>query len=357
MSVANSLVPAGHWLLVSGIQECSGGFARFHDAETGKNRAVSTEISGYAASGLVYLFRITGDEGYLACARKTAGFLIGAWDKQLRTFPVEHPPGESAHHAYFFDCGIVIRGLLAVWRETREDQLLEVSSDAAHAMIADFHSGRDYHPILALPEKKPLPRSGQWSHEPGCYQLKAALAWWDVAEITRECGLREAYLEMLDAAMATHSDFLPGASCQHQVMDRLHAYCYFLEGLLPMLHRPDCLDVYIKGIQSISMLLKEIDHFGFVRSDVYAQLLRARIYGADILPTDWAAAATEAETLAEFQAVNDDPRVNGGFLFGRRDGKKSPHVNPVSTAFALQALEMWRQHKTESKPPCLTILI
>jgi len=352
LPVAISLASAGRWLLNSGIQEPSGGFARFYDAEAGKNRAVSTEISGYSASALVYLFGVTGDEAYLACARQTARFLVHAWDQQLQAFPFEHP----SHLAYFFDSGIVIRGLLAVWRETQDEQLLKISSAAAHAMVADFHSGHDYHPILSLPEKEPLPRTSQWSRAPGCYQLKAAMSWRDVAEITGESALTDAYLEMVDAALATHSNFLPGESCEQRVMDRLHAYSYFLEGLIPMLHRPECVNVYGEGIWSISKWLQEIEST-FVRSDVYAQLLRTRMYAVGVLPIDTAAAANEAAALGAFQAVSTDPRVNGGFLFGRREGSLSPHVNPVSTVFALQALEMWREHQAESKPPCLPILI
>jgi hypothetical protein len=343
LSVANSLRPAGRWLLDSGICEPSGGFARYYDAETGKNRAVSTEISGYAASALVYLFNITGDEVYLARARKTAGFLLDAWDRELRTFPFE----VSSRLSYFFDCGIIIRGLLAVWRETRDERLLEISRAAAHGMIADFRAGRQYHPILALPEKEPVPRTEQWSRAPGCYQLKAAMAWWDVAEITGDSALRNAYFEMVDMALATHSGFLR-ASTSHALVDRLHAYGYFLEGLLPVLDRTQGAKAYIEGIDSISKSVNEIS--SFERSDVYAQLLRAKMYvGGD--------GAAEAEALAAFQAVSDDPRVNGGFFFGRRDGRMSPHLNPVSTVFALQALEMWRQYHTGSKPPCLRTLI
>jgi hypothetical protein len=345
LSVANSLRLAGRWLLDSGISEPSGGFARYYDAETGKNRAVSTEISGYAASALVYLFKITGDEAYLARAGKTARFLLDAWDKELRTFPFEL----RSHLSYFFDSGIIIRGLLAVWRETGDERLLEISRAAAHGMIADFRAGKEYHPILALPEREPLPRTEQWSRAPGCYQLKAAMAWWDVAEITGESALRDAYLEMLDFALTTHANFLFGASNSHGVMDRLHAYCYFLEGLLPVMDRPECIKAYAQGIQSISMFLNEIKS-AFVRSDVYAQLLRAKIYGAGD-------GEAEAEALESFQAISDDPRINGGFFFGRRDGKMSPHVNPVSTVFAMQALEMWRQQKTGNKPPCLRMLI
>jgi hypothetical protein len=345
--VANSLALAGRWLLDSGISEPStGGFARYYDAETGKNRPVSTEISGYAASALVYLFHITGDEAYLAHARKTASFLLGAWDRELQTFPFE----VSSRLAYFFDCGIIIRGLLAVWHETGNERLLDVSRAAAHGMIADFRAGREYHPILALPAKEPLARTEQWSRAPGCYQLKAAMAWRDVAEITGDSALRDAYFEMLHTALANHSRFLPTGSRSHAVVDRLHAYCYFLEGLLPVLNRSECAEAYSEGIKSVSSLMNEIT--SFERSDVYAQLLRLKMYGGDD-----GAPNEEAKALAAFQAVGDDTRMNGGFFFGRRDGRMSTHVNPVSTVFALQALEMWRQYKMGTKPRCHRMLI
>jgi hypothetical protein len=354
---AFSLARAGRWLLDSGIQEPSGGVARFYQALSEKNKAVSTEITGYATSALIYLFDVTGEEVYLDRARQTAEFLIEhAWDPELRTFPFERPSPshESAHHSYFFDCGIIIRGLLAVWRVTREDRLLEVAIGASRGMIENFHTGADYHPILALPAKEPVPRGPQWSRSPGCYQLKAALAWWDVWEVAGDTLLRDAYLEMLCAALRSHATYVPGSSNQYVVMDRLHPYAYFLEGLTPMLDRPECAAAYACGIETIGRWLRQTES-AFVRSDVYAQLLRARIYGGGVTPVDRGAAAAEAEALASFQAVSGDKRVDGGFYFGRRDGEMVPHVNPVSTVFALQALEMWRKNETSSA--CRQMLI
>jgi len=112
-----------------------------------------------------------------------------------------------------------------------------------------------------------------------------------------------------------------------------------------VLDRGDCVRAYAWGVAAVARHLREICH-SFVRSDVYAQLLRVRIHGARALKKlDACAAAEEAVALEDFQAVSEDPRINGGFLFGRRDGELSPHVNPVSTAFALQALEMWRLYR------------
>lgn len=87
----------------------------------------------------------------------------------------------------------------------------------------------------------------------------------------------------------------------------------------------------------MSALLAEIAP-EFERADVTAQLLRFRLYAdrAGVVPLDRAAAAAEADRLAEFQAED------GGFRFGRRAGEWLPYRNPVSTAFALQALALWQ---------------
>ena len=88
----------------------------------------------------------------------------------------------------------------------------------------------------------------------------------------------------------------------------------------------------------------------FERSDVYAQLLRIRLY-ADWLgvePLDCSAAEFEADRLAAFQADDSVPRnpaMNGGYWFGRKNGQHLPFINPVSAAFACQALQLWETRR------------
>ena len=347
---------AGQWFVNSGIQEPSGGVARYYCSDTRTNRPVSTEITGYAASAFAYLYAKTGEEVYLQRAKQAAAFLAhSAWDCEVALFPFEHPSPSTAspHRAYFFDTGIIARGLLAVWRLTGEKQLLDLSIAAVRSMRSVFFSGRDYHPILELPSKVPLERTSQWSRAPGCYQLKAALAWRDTGAAINDESLCAAYLDLIREALAAHREFLRAAPNPYRTMDRLHAYCYFLEALISMLGDADCRLAYAHGIDSVAGHLREIGPI-FARSDVYAQLLRARVFGAPFLGMDEAAAAEEAAALTEFQACSSDTRIEGGFVFGRRDGILSPHVNPVSTAFAMQALEMWQARQAS---PCYTDLI
>jgi hypothetical protein len=39
----------------------------------------------------------------------------------------------------------------------------------------------------------------------------------------------------------------------------------------------------------------------------------------------------------------DDPKIDGGFAFARRRGELVRHLNPATTALAVQALQMWVQ--------------
>ncbi len=303
---------------------------------------------------LVFLYRTTGNTEYLDAANRTAHFLIDqAWDKGLQIFPYEHPSptAESKHLAYFFDCGIIIRSLVDLWQVTKEDRLMEIASAASHGMSA-FWSGRDYHAILTLPDKRPLPRTAQWSTGQGCYQTKSALGWWEVAAVTGDQKLKQDYLDLIQSGIHTCRGFLAGANERLRIMDRLHAYSYFLEALSPLLDRPECVRTYQEVLTEDAKYLRELAP-DFVRSDVYAQVLRARVRAWHVIPMDVAAAREEAMALAEFQSQSDDPRFKGGFIFGKRAGVMSPHVNPVSTTFAIQALEMWRAYEAGESETCL----
>lgn len=319
--------------------------ARYYLTDQKRNAPVSTEITGYTVSAFVYLHAVSHEhpERYLAAAIQGARFLSrAAWNPTWFAMPFEIDP---ATHTYFFDCGIIVRGLLAAWRASGEEEFLATAIAAGNSMIRDFAGpDGDFHPILALPTKTAEPRDAlRWSRSSACYQLKAAMAWWELWEATGDACFREPYFRVLEYSLAGYRDFVPGHPDRDKVMDRLHAFSYFLEGLLPCASDPRCAAALADGISTAAHHLHEIAP-QFVRSDVYAQLLRARLY-ADWLgavPLDRAAAAQEAEALTRFQIADSDPRIDGGFWFGRKQGAWLPFVNPVSAAFGTQALELWR---------------
>ncbi len=341
--LTNDILRASRWFLESGIQEPSGGVARFHHTDQNRNAAVSAEITGYAVSALVYAYKTTSDTASLEGARRAAAYLIDtAWDTNGCIMPFEALSAESSGLAYFFDCGIIIRGLLALWRVTQDTALLDRAKQIALSMAFDFLGDACFHPILELPEKQPLPYDPRWSRSPGCYQLKSALAWHDIAIASREPQPLQLWTQMLACALATHETFLPGDENPERVMDRLHAYCYFLEALLAAPDLPEAREALTTGIPRVAHFLRQIRH-RFERSDVNGQLLRVRLLAATagLVPLHAAEAREEALSIASFQ------RDDGGFWFGRRPEGFLPFSNPVSTAFCTQALAMWKGQQTE----------
>jgi hypothetical protein len=328
--LSSQLRRAGQWLAHSGIQLPSGGVARYFRADLQRNQRISTEITGYALSAFVFLYQTTGEEEYLNHARSAARFLTrAAWDAQNNVMPFEVEPEAFS---YFFDCGIIARGLLALWRLTCEQELLDIAAAIGESMERDFaREDGGYWPVLSLPDKQPLDLdASRWSRTAGCYQLKAALAWRELGEATSDARFGERYERALENALAAHEIFLPGHSERHAVMDRLHAYLYFLEGLLPRAGDPRCAEALAQGIDRLSTYVEDIEP-EFARCDVLAQLLRVRL-----CVCAGAVDAAEAGRVCSFQ------HASGGYYFGRKAGEWIPHVSPVSTSFAMQALE-WRE--------------
>jgi hypothetical protein len=339
------LEQAGCWFSHSGIQEPSGGVARYYRSDSSQNLAVSNEITGYAVSALAYLHSVTGDTALRDSALRAARFLSRqAWDADASAFPFE--PGSN--RTYFFDTGIIVRGLLAAWRCSGEEEFLERAQEAALSLAFDFLGDGEYHPSIGLPDKQPLPHEQRWSRSPGCYQLKSALAWHDIAQATGDQHAEKLYDSMLAGSLKTHEAFLDAEPDREKLMDRLHAYGYFLEGLLPVAGRSEVRAALAGGLAKASALRREIAPV-FERSDVGAQLLRVRLIAHHLngIPLDEAEAREEAARAASFQAPGDHPdlHLRGGFFFGIRSGQLLPFSNPVSTAFCVQALELWRQHQ------------
>lgn len=309
-----------------------GGVARYYRSDLGANVPISNEITGYAVSAFSYLHALTGDAAYREAAMVSARFLANhAWDPESHTFPFEI----ASPLAYFFDVGIIVRGLLS----TGAEEFRGRAREGALSLAFDFIGDGVFHPVIRLPDKQPLPYEPPWSRSPGCYQLKSALAWLGIGD---EHGGRM-FDAALQSALRTEEAFLPGDPDPNRVMDRLHPYCYFLEALL---FRPECAAVLASGIDRVAALLRAISP-QFERSDVCAQLLRVRLVAHHLgtVSLNEPAAAEEADRVSKYQARSEDARLDGGFWFGRKDGEILPYMNPVSTAFSLQALALWEQHQ------------
>ncbi len=303
---------AGEWFLKSGIQESNGGVARYYFSDRQCNAPLTTEITAYYAGGLLAMYQQSRESRYLDAALKAALYLVRAWDEEASAMPCECD-SEGKKYSYFFDNGIIVRSLLALWRECGNSDFLSMAQKVGDSMARDFSDGKNFSPILELPTKTPLPyEPARWSRSPGCYQLKAAMGWYELGLATKDERYDAFYRNLLDASLVSHASFLPGVDSEIPVMDRLHAYSYFLEGLLPAVEERACAEAMADGINRAAGFVRRISPV-FLRSDVVAQLLRARLFADQhgVLPLDEAASQEEIETLQSFQSDDSDVRLSG----------------------------------------------
>jgi hypothetical protein len=347
----NSCIHAGlRWLTRSGIQDESGGVARYYMADSREYKNISAGSTGSFISALLRLQWHQG-EPPPGPALRAGHFLIEhAFDNASDLFFYER--GNSATPppalAYFFDCGIIIRGLLDLWSTTGDRAYLDHAERCGMALCGKMSIvDGSFFPLYDIAMHHPHSGSGVWSVEPGVYQLKVGLAFLELAEATGLGQFKATTESLRKWALKRQESFLRDETEEPQLlMDRAHAYCYFLEGLLPeaALDR-DCSQALQFGLLSVENLVEEIGG-QFERCDVLAQMLRLRLY-ADIMGVmelSRGRADQEATRIAEFQMQSpDDPKIDGGFAFARRRGELVRHLNPATTAQAVQALQMWDQ--------------
>jgi hypothetical protein len=308
--------------------------ARYYRSDLGQNLPLSTEITGYAIAGLLYLYERNGDPAYQTAALAAGRFLVDqAWDAASNTFPFEIEGAQR--YSFFFDCGIIARSLLWLYRSTGQEEFLDYARRTGLAMERDFRSFSGFHPIVKLPCKSPVPYEIWWSKMPGAFQLKAALAWQDLGETLGQEHFIALYEEQLALSLRRYAETLDNEQQRPKLMDRLHAWSYFLEGLQPVKDRPEVNKILVGALERGETLLEEIEPL-FVRSDACAQLLRVRLLEGGV------ASPGQLQRIESFQMESTDRRLDGGFAFGRRPEASARHANPVSTVFCLQSLEYAR---------------
>src|SRR6185312_2070802 len=100
-------------------------------------------------------------------------------------FETSRDGSQLSAQGYFFDCAIVIRGLMALWNLTGDPQYL-TRAERCGAALMDRMSRVDgsFFPFLARDSGIPSAGEDHWSLEPGVYQLKTGLAFLELGEAT-----------------------------------------------------------------------------------------------------------------------------------------------------------------------------
>lgn len=345
----NSCIHAGlRWLAISGIQDQSGGVSEGFREETGEYAPISTTATGYYIAAQLWSQRFS--RGALpATASRAGGFLLErAFDMSAEMFPLHLGDNdeEQARLAYFFDCTVVVRSLVQLWDSTKDTAFLDCAERcglALHSRMPTVDGA--FFPIYDLKTDRAYADTGSWRVEMDVPQLKGGLALLELYKATGRGEFEHDAEALRKWCLQRHESFLPGEVDDAKIIERLHAYCLFLEGLLPGV----ALDAESGRVLQFGILRVEnfLDEFGaeLQRCDVIAQILRLRLYAdkLGLMELDYKRAEEEATAIIEFQTQSVDPKTDGAFTLFRGTAQSRPQLDLTATVFALQALEMWDQ--------------
>jgi len=114
--------------------------------------------------------------------------------------------------SFFFDSGIIVRGLLSIWRATRHALYLDTASEMCLGNGETLWQTRTttFIPVLCLPDKAPLDPGSPLVAKSGLLSTESRLGMHELYEITGAQEQEQLYRRMLAYSLRAHEQFLPG---------------------------------------------------------------------------------------------------------------------------------------------------
>ncbi len=364
-------VKANMWLLNSGIQNdkgsSAGGFNSWLDLEKKSYSYVYSEITGYGITSLLFLLGYFGKEFYVQKAFSAYKWLSeiamdecgGVRTRDYFTDMVgsEHYSFDS-RNIYAFDNGMVLYGIINLYRKTGERPVLNLALKIADFLIDKMR--KDDGSFFAIynsetGEKIDVP--DKWSTQSGSFHSKLALGFTDLYDVTKEQKYADVVIRLCESSMKFQDESGRFITDRKDKSTHLHPHSYSAEGLLyagryfGVKDLIDSADMAVKwslsSVREDGGIPKKFGEEGFIpyyRSDILAQTLRLSsvLFSMGRLGEEYLNILKKLrKCLVSFQYRSEDSQ-DGGFYYGHTlDGRKRDHLNSWCTMFALQALVMY----------------
>lgn len=371
--IKNSIDESMDWLLYSGIQNIGsdagqyGGFNSWFDLDWKNYKYVYSEITGYGATVLSFLYKRTGKKIFLERAISAADWLIGN---------ALHPSGgiltryylEADKEAdkysfdsgiiYAFDTGMALFGVASVYKLTKEKRFLDAAIKMGNFLMDKLQRGDgSFFAYYDNKKERMVSEFSKWSTQSGSFHTKLAMGLIALSEISFD----EKYKKSAEAVCGASLNFQESdgrfVSCFDTGSTHLHPHLYSCEGLLfagIKLNNPAYISAACKGVfwalenawrsQQVNYIYIGGKFNDCERVDALSQLLRLSSYFLQNGLLDFSRGiniGSLADHLLDYQKISGDHR--GGFYFGHQDdGKKINHINSWCTMFAVQALVYYR---------------
>ena len=200
---------------------------------------IYSEITGYAITSFSWIYSSLGNRLALQAARESAEWV----QKNMRSnLLVARPPGAGAEPNelselfYSFDNGMIVMGLINLYKITKNVNTLLIAEKITQTLIRRFFDGEKLTARLDN-SYKPMPNETtngivKWSTIPGAYHAKLSLALLELSRLTKNPTYSEVSNSICNYAVKTQSsrgDFMtnPGSDVVF-----LHPHLYSCEGLI-----------------------------------------------------------------------------------------------------------------------------
>jgi len=361
---------AVQWLLNSGIQNSTGAFSGWYDAEKREYPFIYGEMIGYGIQTFLYLYDREKEYEYLRRAERAADWLIknmvyrgndllarGAfvWRYYL-------PNGPLSTLVYAFDNGICMSALVDLFQATYKEKYLNSAISTAEWLL-DVMRNSDGSFKACYDFQAKTFGNGRWSKLPGSYHAKLSIGLLKLYSVTKNEKLVKSVRELCDWVLKLQKE--DGGFKTNKMSNDIyvHAHCYAVEGLLyasKMLSEKRFEEAALKGCEWLQKVQKSngaISRWYYGQegpsadenTEALAQTVRLWLLSSlnnsnrDLIDNPLLNRLQKAvNRLLDMQCLKArDKRANGGFFYAILEGKLVPHINCWSTLFSIQALQMY----------------
>jgi hypothetical protein len=288
-----------NWLLNSGIRikngHDSGGFYGWKYLQPQPSYPfIYSEITGYAVTYFSWIYSEFNKPAAMQAAKESGNWLLRNLSSNLiftgrskvNNFTQK---GDLSNQVYAFDNGIILIGLLNLYKVTTDSKILIVSENIAKAIIERFFDGTKLLPLLDK-SFKPITnnKKHKWSTIPGAYHSKISLGFLKLYELLGEKKYLEVSNKLCDFALTLQKNNGRFITNYDSNVTYLHPHLYSCEGLIYAGIKQSNDRYYNAGLKGISWAVRQMNPINdglprstiekkTIQSDCVAQLLRLLI--------------------------------------------------------------------------------
>ena len=318
---------------------------------------------------MIYQYQITNKKIYLKSAEKSANWLINRAQDEMGGIrclflidkKLKYQKKESL--VYSFDNGVIITGLINIYKITKNKIYLNAAIKSADFIINNFFK-KNYNvrPAFNLKSKKFIENRRQWSLVSGSYHTKISMGLLNLYEVTKNDQYLKYSKKILDNNLKKQKK--SGEFFSTKTSINFHPLCYTAEGYWSCGKYLGNKKYQEASRKTTKWILKNTLLNGMVprlkiskdfiyheRVDILSQVLRLVILNfpkLNLNKIEKRKINNLIKIILRYQNLNNNKKQYGGFFWGKKsEGEKTNDVNTWVTAFALQTINILSDVKSK----------